>query len=112
MSDSSSSGLDLEEGDNAVSMSFMKDSEYWFVWDPCGIVCAVMTYMLIMYGEFVVLVLLAPPFPTLPTLFSVCIFTAFATLAVISHVKAMITEPVSEGGGREGRGGGEWRVLP
>ncbi len=70
-------------------------SGHWFVWDPCGIVCAVMTYMLIMYGELVVLMVLAPPFPTISTAICVVIFTTFAVLAVVSHVKAMITDPVS-----------------
>ena len=71
------------------------DSGHWFVWDPCGIVCAVVTYILIVYGELVVLLVLAPPFPTIGTAMCVLIFTAFATLAVISHVKAMFTDPVS-----------------
>lgn len=70
-------------------------SGHWFVWDPCGIVCAVMTYILIGYGELVVLLVLAPPFPTFGTVLSVLIFTAFATLAVVSHVKSMVTDPVS-----------------
>jgi hypothetical protein len=70
-------------------------SGHWFVWDPCGIVCAVMTYILIGYGELVVLLVLAPPFPTLGTALCVLIFTAFASLAVISHVRAMMTDPVS-----------------
>ena len=71
------------------------NSGYWFVWDPCGIVCAVMTYILVLYGEFVVLAILAPPFPTLGTAICVLIFTGLATLAVVAHVKTMITEPVS-----------------
>ncbi len=104
MTDSdSSSALEAEEAaaeeEHKAIMPFLKESDYWFIWDPCGIVCAVMTYMLIGYGEFVVLAILAPPFPTVYTLVSVCVFTAFATLAVISHVKAMVTEPVSGGEG-------------
>ncbi len=79
--------------DSAGKMTFL-DSGHWFVWDPCGIVCAVVTYILIAYGELVVLLVLAPPFPTVGTAISVLIFTTFATLAVISHVKAMITDPV------------------
>ena len=79
--------------DSAGKMTFL-DSGHWFVWDPCGIVCAVITYILIVYGELVVLLVLAPPFPTFSTALCVIIFTTFATLAVISHVKAMITDPV------------------
>ena len=40
---------------NTIRMPFSKNSERWFVWDPCGIVCAVVTYILIVYGELVVL---------------------------------------------------------
>ncbi len=70
-------------------------SGHWFVWDPCGIVCAVVTYILIGYGEMVVLLVLAPPFPSIGTALCVIIFTVLATLAVIAHVKAMMTDPVS-----------------
>lgn len=51
-----------EERREEEAMPFLKDSGRWFVWDPCGIVCAVFTYLLIVYGEFVVLAILAPPF--------------------------------------------------
>lgn len=83
-----------ERDNNRCKMPFL-NSGHWFVWDPCGIVCAVVTYMLIGYGELVVLLVLAPPFPTIGTAICVVIFTAFATLAVISHLKAMFTDPVS-----------------
>ena len=80
---------------NTLKMPFSNSSSSWFVWDPCGIVCAVVTYMLIVYGEFVVLLVLAPPFPTIGTGINVFIFTTLAFLAVVSHVKAMCTDPVS-----------------
>ena len=87
-----------QTSDESVSrgdkMAYGKN-KYWFVCDPCGIVCAVMTYLLIVYGELVVLVVLAPPFPTVGTGICVFIFTTFAVLAIISHVKSMITDPVS-----------------
>lgn len=85
----------LGAGEHTGSMAHRKESKYWFVCDPCGIVCTVMTYILIMYGELVVLIVLAPPFPTLGTFLCVFIFTAFAVLAVASHIKSMITDPVS-----------------
>ena len=84
--------LRSEHKENKMSFS---GSGHWFVWDPCGIVCAVMTYILILYGELVVLMVLAPPFPSLSTAVCVIIFTTLAILAVVSHVKAMITDPVS-----------------
>lgn len=105
MSRSSNPEEDSEE-QNSASMPFLKDSDTWFVCDPCGIVCAAITYLLIAYGEFVVLAILAPPFPTLCTLLSVAVFTGLSTLAVVSHVKAMMTEPVRKR--KEGRRGMVW----
>lgn len=83
------------KGESNSKMPFLNKSGRWFVWDPCGIVCAVITYILIGYGELVVLLVLAPPFPTIGTAICVIIFTTLATLAVTSHVKAMFTDPVS-----------------
>ena len=84
---------DRESERRKKRMPFL-NSGAWFVWDPCGIVCAVVTYILILYGELVVLMVLAPPFPSVGTAICVLIFTAFAVLAVISHIKAMMTDPV------------------
>lgn len=75
-------------------MSKNSGSGTWFVCDPCGITCAVITYILVLYGEFVVLFILAPPFLTTGTLINVVIFTLLGFLAVVSHVKAMCTDPV------------------
>lgn len=77
------------------TMTTVLGSGNWFVWDPCGIVCAVVTYMLIAYGEMVVLLVLFPPFPTFGSAVCVLVFTTLATLAVVSHLKAMFTDPVS-----------------
>ena len=84
-----------EKSDRVTCRMPLLGSGHWFVWDPCGIVCAVMTYVLIGYGELVVLFVLAPPFPSLATFICVFIFTTLATLAVIAHVKSMVTDPVS-----------------
>ena len=78
-----------------VTMPFVKNKNIWFVWDPCGIVCAVMTYILVLYGEFVMLTVIAPPFPGLWTSLSVLVFSSLGGLAVVAHVKSMITDPVS-----------------
>ena len=96
-----------------IKMSFFKNKSVWFVWDPCGIVCAVMTYFLVMYGEFVMLTVIAPPFPGTWTALNVLVFSSLGALAVVAHVRSMLTDPVSdeEEGGRErrrergGRGG-------
>ncbi len=75
-------------------MGYSKDRQSWFVCDPCGIVCAVMTYFLIAYGELVLLIVLLPPFPTWETILCGIIFTSLAVLAVVSHFKSMTTDPV------------------
>ena len=66
----------------------------WFIWDPCGIACAVATYIFLVYGELVLLLVIAPPFPDVWTLCACSIFTALVALAISSHVKAMTTDPV------------------
>ena len=78
-----------------LRMAFMKNRGVWFVWDPCGIVCAVMTYMLVLYGEFVMLTVIAPPFPGAWTVLMVLGFSALGGLAVVAHVRSMFTDPVS-----------------
>lgn len=67
----------------------------WFVWDPCGIACAIATYIFLVYGELVVLFVATPPFPSMLTIIFLLVFTALATLSIISHLKAMFTDPVS-----------------
>lgn len=70
----------------------------WFVWDGLGITCAVFTYFLIAYAEFVVVgVMLLPELSTTVWGFFHCItFTMLAILAVVAHVRAMMTDPVSK----------------
>uniref|UniRef100_A0A915K1N2 Palmitoyltransferase n=1 Tax=Romanomermis culicivorax TaxID=13658 RepID=A0A915K1N2_ROMCU len=67
----------------------------WCVRDGCGITCAVITWMLIGYAEFCVLVL----FLTSDTGYdfhqavNAVIFHIFIILASTSHVKTMFTDP-------------------
>ena len=74
----------------------MKPSKQWFVWDGLGITCAMFTYFLIGYAEFVVVgVMLLPELATTTWgLFHSILFTVLAILAVVAHVRAMITNPV------------------
>lgn len=71
--------------------NYQKDK--WFVCDPCGIACAVATYIFLVYGELVVLFVVVPAFPNMWVLMAVLIFTALVVLSISSHVKAMITDP-------------------
>ncbi|XP_013418219.1 palmitoyltransferase ZDHHC3-like isoform X2 [Lingula anatina] len=68
----------------------------WLVKDICGIICAVFTYGLITYAEFVVMwILILPDFSKHTTYYAVncCIFQGLAFLAVASHARAMLTDP-------------------
>ncbi|KAF8568553.1 hypothetical protein P879_04384 [Paragonimus westermani] len=66
----------------------------WFVRDACGIICIAFTWCLILYAEFVISCVILPRFPS--TIFSWCaglLYHLFASLAVISHMKAFSTDP-------------------
>ena len=82
---------DLEE----MSKRNYRSGERWFVKDPCGIVCAVMTYCLVAYGTFAFLTILVPPFVSVWTMINAGIYLSLVALAIISHYKSMCTEPVS-----------------
>lgn len=69
----------------------------WFVSDGVGIGCAIFTYCLVAYAEFVVVfVMLLPEIPLAGVgLLHAILFTYLAILAVVAHVRAMLTDPVS-----------------
>lgn len=68
----------------------------WFIRDGCGIVCGVITWLLVFYAEFVVVfVMLLPAKNLIYSLFNGVIFNGLAFLALASHAKAMCTDPVS-----------------
>ena len=69
----------------------------WFVRDICGVICAVMTYGLVVFATFVVTsVMIVPTYNSHPAYCCInsVIFFMCAFLAVVSHVKAMLTDPV------------------
>lgn len=67
----------------------------WCVQDICGIICAVLTWMLILYAEFVVMavILLPNPYPVYSTI-NMVIFNSLAFLAFSSHLRTMFSDPV------------------
>ncbi|XP_035680174.1 palmitoyltransferase ZDHHC3-like isoform X1 [Branchiostoma floridae] len=74
--------------------SVMLGGKVWFVKDGCGVTCAVFTYLLVLYAEFVVMgVILFPSNSLVYSIINAVIFNFFAFLAVASHVKAMLTDP-------------------
>ena len=71
---------------------------FWFVKDACGIICAVVTWCLVIYAEFVVcMVMLFPTFDKDPiySAVNIFLFNVLAALALISHFKSMTTDPGS-----------------
>lgn len=85
----------LIESTTADMPSPKKVKSQWFIWDPCGIACVVFTYIFLAYGVLVLLAVVGPAFPDVYTLLATCAFSFLVFLSVVSHVKAMITNPVS-----------------
>lgn len=71
-------------------------SAMWFIRDACGIVCAMITWLLVLYAEFVVLfVMLLPSKSPAYSIVNGTLFNTLAFLALASHLRAMCTDPVS-----------------
>ncbi|KAF2348594.1 hypothetical protein FHG87_020651 [Trinorchestia longiramus] len=87
---------------------------FWCVRDICGIICAVMTWLLVAYADIVVILVICgsggslssssnanlhhPP-PSTFSAYSVInfiIFNMLAFLALASHTRAMLSDPVSK----------------
>jgi len=66
----------------------------WCIQDICGIICAIFTWLLILYAEFVVtfVTLLPCPYPIFQFV-NMVIFQIFAFLAMASHLRTMFTDP-------------------
>merc|ERR1712020_302892 len=76
------------------SRTNLKKGKTWCVKDVCGIFCAVLTWFLILYAEFVVLkVILLPYFGTIYSIVNTVLFQAISILAFSSHVRTMLTDP-------------------
>ncbi|XP_025890616.1 palmitoyltransferase ZDHHC3 isoform X1 [Nothoprocta perdicaria] len=66
----------------------------WFIRDGCGIACAVVTWMLVFYADFVVLlVMLVPSRDYVYSAINGTLFNTLAFLALASHFRAMLTDP-------------------
>ncbi|CAI5440296.1 unnamed protein product [Caenorhabditis angaria] len=86
-----------EEGKLSKNMSEKTQccGRKWCVGDPCGIVCAVITWLLIFYGQVCIALVMLQSFQDYPihTTINLLIFETFTILAVISHLKTMLTDP-------------------
>ncbi|XP_018536260.1 palmitoyltransferase ZDHHC3-A isoform X4 [Lates calcarifer] len=70
-------------------------SAMWFIRDACGIVCAVITWLLVLYAEFVVLFVMLLPSKNLTySIVNGTLFNILAFLALASHLRAMCTDPM------------------
>lgn len=68
----------------------------WFIRDGCGMICAVMTWLLVVYADFVVtFVMLLPSKDFWYSVVNGVLFNCLAVLALASHLRTMLTDPVS-----------------
>ncbi len=71
--------------------------DMWFIRDGCGIVCGVITWLLVFFAEFVVVfVMLLPSKSVVYSLINGTLFNGLAFFALASHFKAMCTDPVRQ----------------
>ncbi|TNN02881.1 hypothetical protein fugu_010368 [Takifugu bimaculatus] len=69
-------------------------SAMWFIKDACGIMCAVITWLLVFYAEFVVLFVMLLPSKNLTySIVNGTLFNTLTFLALASHLRAMCTDP-------------------
>ncbi|XP_044932319.1 palmitoyltransferase ZDHHC7 isoform X2 [Mustela nigripes] len=66
----------------------------WFIRDGCGMICAVMTWLLVVYADFVVtFVMLLPSKDFWYSVVNGVLFNCLAVLALASHLRTMLTDP-------------------
>jgi len=78
-----------------IGVSWSHIDSLWLVKDCCGLVCAAFTWFLIAYAEFVVVfIILLPSQNEIHSIINGSIFQFFTALAFLSHLRAMMTDPV------------------
>jgi len=65
----------------------------WCVKDICGIICALLTWFLILYAEFVVMAVIYPGSSTIYGNINMVIFNIGCLMAVASHLRTMFSDP-------------------
>ncbi|XP_049478653.1 palmitoyltransferase ZDHHC7 isoform X1 [Panthera uncia] len=89
----------LAENDNYDSSSSSSSEadvadRVWFIRDGCGMICAVMTWLLVVYADFVVtFVMLLPSKDFWYSVVNGVLFNCLAVLALSSHLRTMLTDP-------------------
>lgn len=90
--------MENDHYDSSSSSSSEADAadRVWFIHDGCGMICAVMTWLLVVYADFVVtFVMLLPSKDFWYSVVNGVIFNCLAVLALSSHLRTMLTDPVS-----------------
>ncbi|XP_029607547.1 palmitoyltransferase ZDHHC7-like isoform X3 [Salmo trutta] len=84
--------LDGEEA--AVGSAAGETEQVWFIQDGCGMVCAFITWFLVLYADFVVtFVMLLPSKSFWYAVVNGVVFNCLAVLALTSHLRTMLTDP-------------------
>lgn len=79
----------------SLLLTIHKRAAVWCNPDPCGVVCACITYWLVLYAQYAVTVGLIKPwmgFSFFGVMHAVA-FNVLACLAHVSHARAMLTDP-------------------
>lgn len=85
----------LLDGGDVVEYSRSEAKGLWFIQDCCGIVCAVITWFLVFFADFVVtFVMLLPSRSFWYAVVNGVVFNSLAVLALASHLRTMLTDPV------------------
>ncbi|KAG2470103.1 ZDHC7 Palmitoyltransferase, partial [Polypterus senegalus] len=83
-----------EDYDGPPSENEISD-RIWFIRDGCGMICAIMTWLLVLYADFVVtFVMLLPSKNFWYSLINGVAFNFLAVLALSSHLRTMLTDPM------------------
>ncbi|XP_031702005.1 palmitoyltransferase ZDHHC7 isoform X2 [Anarrhichthys ocellatus] len=97
-----SAGADVETGSLAAGVMVggphsghvAGNRTMWFIQDSCGMVCAGITWFLVLYADFVVnFVMLLPGKNFWYSLLNGATFNSLAVLALASHMRTMMTDP-------------------
>ncbi|KAM9568785.1 palmitoyltransferase ZDHHC7-like isoform 1-T3 [Salvelinus alpinus] len=84
--------LDREEA--AAGSALGEAERVWFIQDGCGMVCAFITWFLVLYADFVVtFVMLLPSKSFWYAVVNGVVFNCLAVLALSSHLRTMLTDP-------------------
>ncbi|XP_067854221.1 palmitoyltransferase ZDHHC7 [Heptranchias perlo] len=86
--------LSSEDDFECSSANLEVVDRFWFIRDGCGMVCAIITWLLVFYADFVVtFVMLLPSKDYWYSLINGIVFNSLAVLALSSHLRTMVTDP-------------------